>query len=843
MTSPIDTVSVEVAPDFGNFESSVDRQITSIAREIENIMRTALENIAQNADRSADDIAQSFERGGEQVERALDEIERAADGTGDQIADEFQRGGEQAEDALGEVGDRGEREFDRIEREASDVSGRIGASFGRLGGLLAGAFAAVQVGQFLRNAVLEADALGDAIAVSEQIIEQTSGAAGLLAEDIRAISQELSLEIGVDSVQVQEAANVLLTFRNVSSDTFDQALGLAADLSTVLGTNLQGATLQLGKALNDPVRGINALARAGVQFTEAQREQIAAMVESGDILGAQQIILAELEGQVGGTAAVSADSWQVVTNAFRETQRELGAALIPAIDSIAPALIGLTSAFGPVFTSIGEVLGGLLQQLAPIIGVIGEVLAEGLSQIMPAIQPLGAAIMTVVEAFAPLLPVLGQLLGTLIPPLARVITVLAEALAPIIELVAEFAAELIDRLEPIFPPLINIISEIAGVLGGILGEVLGVAIELFFTLFEAVQPLIPLIFELIRALLPMLDPIMELVRALLPPLVQLLTSLLIPLVSLLDPIIQLATMIAEALAPAQEELIGLLTDALVPILTILADVLMLTVVPALEFLTSIMEGDFRGAFENAGGMLGVFRDVVFAVFSFVRNFIGSSITRVRSIIDGVRTIVGRVRGFFNDMRNAIVNRINAAVDFVRGFPRRVLGAIGNLGSLLYSAGRNVIQNLIDGIRSMIGNVAGVIGNVAQTIRDFLPFSPARTGPLSGSGSPERAGETIARMIAAGIEREGFITARATGNLTQSVRDAISGDEFGGAGSATTTGSGGVRVRSGEQRITLEISGDGRDDSEEMVRRLRKAIRVRGGNVQVVLGRGSGGTGR
>ena len=45
------------------------------------------------------------------------------------------------------------------------------------------------------------------------------------------------------------------------------------------------SAIQVGKALNDPIKGVTALHRVGVQFTERRRDQIEALVESGDIAG------------------------------------------------------------------------------------------------------------------------------------------------------------------------------------------------------------------------------------------------------------------------------------------------------------------------------------------------------------------------------------------------------------------------------------------------------------------------------------------------------------------------------------------------------------------------------
>lgn len=106
---------------------------------------------------------------------------------------------------------------------------------------------------------------------------------------------------------------------------------------------------------------------------------------------------------------------------------------------------------------------------------------------------------------------------------------------------------------------------------------------------------------------------------------------------------------------------------------------------------------------------------------------------------------------WDKIKSGAVTAWNAVVTFVQGIPGRILGALGDLGSLLYQAGRNVIQGLINGIKSMVGAVGDAIGGVASKIKGFLPFSPAKEGPLSGAGNPFRAGQRIGEMVGEGLE--------------------------------------------------------------------------------------------
>lgn len=194
---------------------------------------------------------------------------------------------------------------------------------------------------------------------TEAIIKATGGAAGVTAEQIAKLSGKLSMQIGVDDELIQKTANLLLTFKQVQNQTgennniFDRAIIAAQDLGNVFGS-ADSAAMQLGKALSNPVKGITALNRAGINFTDQQKEQIKTLVESGDVLGAQKIILAEVESQVGGTAAASATGFDRMKVAMGNVAEEFGAILIPYIEKFANFVVQKVV---PYLTKLSDVIG------------------------------------------------------------------------------------------------------------------------------------------------------------------------------------------------------------------------------------------------------------------------------------------------------------------------------------------------------------------------------------------------------------------------------------------------------------------------------------------------------
>ena len=226
-----------------------------------------------------------------------------------------------------------------------------------VGKLAAGvAVAAGAIGFKLASAAYESQKV---MAQTEAIIKATGGAAGITATQVSKLSEALSMQIGVDDELIQKSANLLLTFKQIQNQTgennnvFDRAVLAAQDLGNVFGS-ADAAALQLGKALSNPEKGITALARSGINFTEQQKAQIKTLVASGDVLGAQKIILAEIEAQVGGTAAATATGFDRMKIAVGNVAEEFGAILIPYIEKFADFV---TNKVVPYLTNLADVIG------------------------------------------------------------------------------------------------------------------------------------------------------------------------------------------------------------------------------------------------------------------------------------------------------------------------------------------------------------------------------------------------------------------------------------------------------------------------------------------------------
>ena len=250
-------------------------------------------------------------------------------------------------DGAGNKATFGLRTFDKGMTNTIKNVAKVGAAVGAAAGV---------IGFKLASAAYESQKV---MAQTNAIIKATGGAAGVTASQVSKLSETLSMQIGVDDELIQSSANLLLTFKQIqnqvgeNNNIFDRAVITAQDLGNVFGS-ADAAAMQLGKALSDPVKGITALRRAGINFTEQQKEQIKTLVESGDVLGAQKLILAEIEAQVGGTAAASATGFDRMRVALGNVAEEFGAILIPYIEKFANFVIQKVV---PYLNKLADVIG------------------------------------------------------------------------------------------------------------------------------------------------------------------------------------------------------------------------------------------------------------------------------------------------------------------------------------------------------------------------------------------------------------------------------------------------------------------------------------------------------
>lgn len=275
-----------------------------------------------------------------------------------------------------------------IKGDVNDALDKIGGVKGALGGLGNVAKGALTVG--LGAAALGVGALAAEFAVATKsameaqdveaklaaVLKSTKGAAGLTATEIKKMATSLQAQTKFGDEAILSGQNLLLTFTGIGKEVFPQATKTMLDMSEALGQDMKSSALQLGKALNDPVQGVSALSRVGVSFTDQQKEQIKTLVESGNKLKAQKIILAELKTEFGGAAKAAGDTFggkiAQLENIIDDVHEKIGTALLPILTTVAEKAKEFLTSDG--FVKFIDGIAGGLEKLAS--GDVKGVLAD-----------------------------------------------------------------------------------------------------------------------------------------------------------------------------------------------------------------------------------------------------------------------------------------------------------------------------------------------------------------------------------------------------------------------------------------------------------------------------------
>lgn len=292
----------------------------------------------------------------------------------------------------------------------------------------------------------------------EAVLKSTGNAAGLFKEDLEDQANALSKLTTYGDEAVKSAQNLLLTFTNVKGPVFQDSIATILDMSTALGQDLKSSSIQVGKALNDPIKGITALSRVGVSFTDDQKEMIKSLVESGKTMEAQKIILAELKTEFGGSAAAAADTFGGRVLQLKERVGEMG-------ESIGQALL-------PILQQLVEKIAPIIEKMIAWIEANPELTknillgAAAVAGLVAVVGTLGVILPAVITGFTLLAGPLGIVIALFaalwfaIDKIIKIYKILRDDSDLIWEGIKIIIKEKIDAVVSFFQPLLDIIQKV-----------------------------------------------------------------------------------------------------------------------------------------------------------------------------------------------------------------------------------------------------------------------------------------------------------------------------------------------------------------------------------------------
>jgi hypothetical protein len=283
---------------------------------------------------------------------------------------------------------KGLKDADKATRTAGD---RIKAGFKVAAAAIAAAGAAAIA--FGVKAIKAAEAAATANARIAQINESMGlfgSSVGEVNERLVKYAEATARATGIDQNSIKATQAKLLTFRELAQSAnevggeFDRATKAAIDLAAAGFGSAEENAVQLGKALQDPIKGLTALSRSGVTFNETEKERIKTLVESNQVGEAQKLILKAIEQQVGGTAEATANASERIKVTFNLLIEQVGMVLLPVFEKFANFLIDKVVPFIQNFLvpTVQRLTDSFNKNAAPALGKIFDIVKKDLLPIL-----------------------------------------------------------------------------------------------------------------------------------------------------------------------------------------------------------------------------------------------------------------------------------------------------------------------------------------------------------------------------------------------------------------------------------------------------------------------------
>lgn len=652
---------------------------------------------------------------------------------------------------------------------------------------ISGAVESGQALQWIENAKMVFSQLGNVALQVGGILEAVFRAAGTAGGDVLGVLGQLltgvnaflsSAEGQTALVAIFQAIGAVGTALQPIITAVGTALGnlapIIAQIATAAGPALETAITAIGE-------GLAALGPSLVPVIEGIAEGFKAIAPALGPLGAS----------LGKILEAAAPLLPVIGDLVGLVGANLATAFTTIATAAGPVIEALANSLAPVFPELAKVAGDLAPVIAEVAGTLGGTFADALTTILP-----------------PLVDMLPGILRDLMPAftdLVKIIADLAPQMAPVIK-------QLVESLLPLLPQLIPIVVDLLNTFTALLPIFLDLYVPLnklilLFIAWLAQERLVPML-EFLGFIIGVVADHVVRVAGWWGKLIDIVKSFDF---SKIGQIFQdLVTDIVSFVTGIRDKVIAIMSGLVTKFVTFFGDMITqgydrfvsgFNVI--LDFVTGIPQKIIDGLI-TLGEMLGtLIRDaweraketfiiIATAMIDFVKGIPQKiidalinlsemlyTLTRdawnraketfiiiANAMIEFVKGIPGKITGALsnlaNDLYNLFTNAFNrvtgavrdgiqTAINFVKEFPSQVLNTLSGLANSAYQSGQRIVQQLIDGLKSKLQSVKNAASSVASAIRDYLPFSPAKEGPFSGSHAPEKSGEAITRNIALGMK--------------------------------------------------------------------------------------------
>jgi tape measure domain-containing protein len=613
---------------------------------------------------------------------------------------------------------------------------------------------------------------------------------------------------GQDMLQLTEAGipawKILANAMHLSVDQVQQLSEqgkLGADSVTLLW---QGMERMYGGQMARQAQTFN-----GLLSTLHDNAMMALMTFSGPLFNMAKSSLSQLTTLAGSPA-------------FGQFAKTLGQEVAQGIASVVNWIRQAVSWFGqfaPQVAQVGAAFNNLAVALAPTAarmqqaGTAGNLLAGALGAlrliivgILGGVALLVNGIASVIQWFNAGSPAV-QRLYTMFQQLGTVIT---GAFIPAWRSIQTSFADVMAAIRPIMPQL----QLLAQILGGVLVASIIIVIAVIGGLIVAFAGVLAGVARIVAGIVQIVSGLVTAVTGYINLMVDLFTGRFDRLGADLDQIMQ--------------GILQMFVGALNAIAGVFQVVWAIIVGFAQGFVNTLI-ALFTGLWQTLVGgsiipdmcnaIVAAFTGMISSVLSLVVGFIASAISLFVSLganaTMAVLNAANQIIGAFNNLRSQALGTLQSLVSGAAGILNQLAGIAANAGSAMISA-------LVGQINAGVGWVAGAVNNVVSTIRNLLPGSPAKEGPLRDI---PKFGPGLTEGFAAGIIK-GIPAVRAAVSMMvepipRQVTGRIDASATGVAVAASRTRS--AASDAGNQTFILRV--DGRDLARAMGPFLASEVRL------------------
>lgn len=474
----------------------------------------------------------------------------------------------------------------------------------------------------------------------------------------------------------------------------------------------------------------------------------------------------QIELAAGATPALR-EMVQTGTEGLSKMASQLQAGdLVGGFETLGQTVSNVATVF---FNALPQFVDAGVKMLAGFIKGFGE----GLPQLMPAlVQCITQIAVVLVQNIPLLIEAAAQMMIGLATGLVNAIPVLIQAIPQLIQAIVtalvQSAAQLIVAGVQLFIALVQAIPQVIPALIEALPQIIDAIvnglIEAAPALIEAGIQLIMAIAEGMSQVEEFLSPVIEMIVQFFATMVQDIWNLLLEIVA------NVATWVGE-MAAAAVELGAQFVDAIITFIAELpgniAGFLAEIIGNVASWVGEMITNAQQAGSEFLNNVVNFVSQLPGQIANFLSNIISNVVSWVSQMISNAQQMgsqfLSNIVNFFSQLPGQIANfcanvlsniaswasnmiskavemgsqflstvqaKFGEVVSFFMSLPSKIIGAIGDAGSMLLNVGRQIIQGLISGITSMVGNaisaVTNAVSGIVNAAKSFLGIhSPSR----------------------------------------------------------------------------------------------------------------------